>query len=172
MNTKDPTNTIGCSTKLTDKGVRQNVDAFGDVATRFVNVQVAQMDAAVRVKLIELGWTPPRDPGTTATNDMPMPEPMGHVWEGGRVLPGYTADQLRAYADARCEKLQESIPECLYQTCKRHEEITTLQAERDALASRVKAMEDDLREVNGCNRPDCPNAGNYDAIDAASGSKP
>lgn len=46
----------------------------------------------------------------TTTPEVPMPEPMGHAWEGGRFLPAYTADQVRdtaiAYADARCEKLQ------------------------------------------------------------------
>jgi hypothetical protein len=93
----------------------------------------------------------------TTTPEVPMPEPMFWTWQGpyntARVFTDsrvsadfaacshpfvsqlYTADQLRAYADARCEKLMSAVSP----------RLAAFQAERDALAARVKAMEDNDR---------------------------
>lgn len=121
---KDQNYTIGCITQLTDKGVQQTVDVFGDVITRAVNVQSAQMEEGIRAKLIQLGWTPPASGTDMHTNDdkvsasaatcidsVPLPEPvaMRSTTSDGKILcePVYTADQLRAYGDERARVIAE-----------------------------------------------------------------
>lgn len=54
--------TIGVITQLTETGVKQSIDFMGEVTTRIANVSAKQMDAGIREKLIELGWTPPGEP--------------------------------------------------------------------------------------------------------------
>lgn len=157
----------------------------------------------------------------TTTHDVPMPEPdCGTIRVGYKDISlGYSEEAMRAYADARCAKLQAIASEHRDGRLRALEDVAGLQAamrqileergfrsdgdaevlvqrirdmsiedrdviacaqgnfaemksRRDALAGKVKAMEDDLREVNRCNRPDCPHAGNYDAIDAAGGEAP
>jgi hypothetical protein len=186
--------TIGCITQLTEKGVEQTVDFFGQTIKRAVNVHAAQMEAGFRAKLIELGWTPPRDPAMTTTEEVPMPEPdvyrYDHWIDGPRqawssirldhsfTLPGvigyvqgephFSLPKLRAYADARCAKLIASIPEWLCRSCRvvypTPESISKClckecggllvpssfnerraESELDALAGKVKAMEDNDR---------------------------
>lgn len=101
----------------------------------------------------------------TTTEEVPMPEPYSHNCTGDQLrcadghgcecaMAGhgpepveYTADQLRAYADARCAKIRAELVEAIN---------AEMQArrERDALAEKVKAMEDNdrryrwLREAN------------------------
>ncbi len=120
----------------------------------------------------------------TTTHDVPMPEPdCGTIRVGYKDISlGYSEEAMRAYADARCAQESAALISLLADiraaagdpTGKLDwpglvEHVAKLQEERDALAEKVKALQDDLREVNRCNRPDCPHAGNYDAIDAAGG---
>ena len=43
--------------------VVQEIDFCGQITRRFFNAAAAQLDAAIRARLIELGWTPPREGG-------------------------------------------------------------------------------------------------------------
>ena len=63
------------------------------------------------------------------------------LWAAWRDRGAVAADQLRAYADARCEKLQEKIE--ILQGALEFNRIRA--ADRDALAEKVKAMEDNDR---------------------------
>lgn len=49
------------ATTMTDFGVVQKRDILGDITCHYVNVCGAQMDEAIKAKLIELGWTPPKE---------------------------------------------------------------------------------------------------------------
>lgn len=141
MNTKDPRFTLGSITQLTDKGVQQTVDAFGDVATRFINVQVAQMDAAVRAKLIELGWTPPCD----QSEDVPRPYRLALIH--GLLNPCDNGTLCRyeeaiEYAGARCAQSRintKSAMQALLNLATDRAEKA--EAECDAIAERVKTLE-------------------------------
>lgn len=82
----------------------------------------------------------------TTTEEVPMPGPVGSttyfdLQYGDVVRAAYTADQLRAYADARCAKLRAELVEAMN---------AEMQArrERDALAEKVKAMEADARRLD------------------------
>lgn len=62
--------TIGSIVQLTESGVHQDIDVLGRVTRRFVDVTAAQLDGAIRAKLIELGWIPPEwQPIDTAPRD-------------------------------------------------------------------------------------------------------
>ena len=54
--------TIASSVRLTETGVEQQIDFMGEITRRFVEVSQQQMEAGLRKKLIELGWTPPNEP--------------------------------------------------------------------------------------------------------------
>lgn len=67
--------------------------------------------------LCEIGLSPswrecPIHSGEQA-GEVPMPEPAGKVWEGGRLLSGYTADQMRAYAESVAAPLEERVLQLL-----------------------------------------------------------
>lgn len=107
----------------------------------------------------------------TTTHDVPMPEPdvyRYNHWIGGpRVewssirldhsftLPGvegyvqgephFSLTKLRAYADARCAELEAVIRERNESIRKWADWCKEAEAERDALAEKVKAMQDDAR---------------------------
>lgn len=89
----------------------------------------------------------------TTTHDVPMPIPAARrsVTSDERILcePVYTADQVRdtaiKYADARCAKLQEELAATEERSIRWSLTAQRLQAERDALAEKVKAMEDNDR---------------------------
>lgn len=49
------------STHLTERGVVQTRDICGTVSHYYVDLCAAQMDEAIKAKLIELGWTPPKE---------------------------------------------------------------------------------------------------------------
>ena len=51
--------TIGSIVQLTETGVEQRIDFMGEITRRFAEVSQRQMEAGLRKKLIELGWTPP-----------------------------------------------------------------------------------------------------------------
>lgn len=51
--------TIGSIVQLTESGVEQRIDFMGEITRRFAEVSQQQMEAGLRKKLIELGWTPP-----------------------------------------------------------------------------------------------------------------
>ena len=51
--------TIGSIVQLTETGVEQRIDFMGEITRRFVDVSSCQMEAGLRQKLVELGWTPP-----------------------------------------------------------------------------------------------------------------
>ncbi len=87
----------------------------------------------------------------TYNTNVPMPEPGLRSWmpethtEAGHHVYSYTADQLRAYADARCAELEAVIHERNQSLRKWADWCKEAEAERDALAEKVKAMEDDAR---------------------------
>lgn len=140
---------------------REAVDVYTDaVGDGWQQPTVQGMRAVVSLIASRLAIsTPPRDPAMTTTHDVPMPEPVVEIYERDDVgaivewkndsasLTGkshllYTADQVRdtaiKYADARCaEVLAEAIEW-------RDMEAAT-RAERDELAEKVKAMEDNDR---------------------------
>jgi hypothetical protein len=47
------------TTELTADGVMQTRDIFGEITRQYANLCAMQMDAAIREKLIQFGWTPP-----------------------------------------------------------------------------------------------------------------
>ena len=51
--------TISSIVQLTEAGVAQQIDFTGEITRRFAEVSQRQMEAGLRKKLIELGWTPP-----------------------------------------------------------------------------------------------------------------
>ncbi len=51
--------TLSVITQLTEDGVRQDIDIFGEKTQEFFNVKIFAADEAIKKKLIELGWTPP-----------------------------------------------------------------------------------------------------------------
>jgi hypothetical protein len=51
--------TIGSIVQLTESGVEQRIDFMGETIRRFADVSQQQMEAGLRQKLTELGWTPP-----------------------------------------------------------------------------------------------------------------
>jgi hypothetical protein len=83
----------------------------------------------------------------TTTPEVPMPfspylvsEWAGPEMTDRKVWTAYTADQLRAYADARCAKLRAELVEVMNAE-------TQARRERDALAERVKAQRDLIRDL-------------------------
>lgn len=52
-------NTMTVSTWLDESGVWQRRDVLGEVTHLYARICAAQMDAKIRERLIELGWTPP-----------------------------------------------------------------------------------------------------------------
>ena len=48
--------------ELADGRIFQEIeDIYGQVTRRIADIAALQMDAAVRARLIELGWTPPKE---------------------------------------------------------------------------------------------------------------
>lgn len=103
----------------------------------------------------------------SSNEEVPMPEP----WQCETAMcPNlYTADQLRAYADARCAKLRADLEDAEIQRENLRaanetkaidirerdraisgwaERARKAEEERDALAEKVKALQDDARRLD------------------------
>ncbi len=50
---------LKCSTDITDTGVMQTISMRDEITKRFFNAAAADLDTAIRQKLVDLGWTPP-----------------------------------------------------------------------------------------------------------------
>lgn len=79
----------------------------------------------------------------TTTHDVPMPEPLCYGRDPRGFCVGYTADQLRAYADARCAKLQEESQEWRALAIAIADDLNDERIAHRALAEKVKALQDD-----------------------------
>lgn len=74
---RNPHLSISMTTSLTDDGVLQESDVLGERIRQIANIRAAQFDAAVREKLVQLGWTPPSElrgsTGPAGIDDDPTP---------------------------------------------------------------------------------------------------